>query len=142
MSMFLDPAIAYLFVFKDFAKGLECGGMEGWCISAPVLRQTFFFLAERAACYRKAAATYPMTTSIIWLVLLMVPYLVVWAQSAFKYREFDVRGAVATGLGTIFSFTRMRHFNQKSPAKPETLAMSVRINCPSRLPSEPAYHHP
>ena len=35
MSMFVDPAKAYLSVFKDFAGGLGCGGMGEGCVTAP-----------------------------------------------------------------------------------------------------------
>ena len=56
-----------------------------------------------------------MTTPIIMLVLMMVPYLVVRALSAVTHRDFDVRGAAAIGLGILFIFTGIGHFIQFEP---------------------------
>ena len=56
-----------------------------------------------------------MTTPIIMLVLMTVPYLLVRAFSAVARREVDARGAAAIGAGILFIFTGVGHFLQTEP---------------------------
>jgi uncharacterized membrane protein len=56
-----------------------------------------------------------MTTPIIMLVLMMVPYLVVRIVSTVTHRDFDARGAAAIGLSILFIFTSVGHFIQTEP---------------------------
>ena len=56
-----------------------------------------------------------MTTPIIMLVLMTVPYLLVRAFSVVARREFDARGAAAIGAGILFIFTGVGHFLQTEP---------------------------
>lgn len=56
-----------------------------------------------------------MTTPIIMLVLMMMPYLIVRVLSALTRRDYDVRSAAAIGLGILFTFTGIGHFIQTAP---------------------------
>lgn len=56
-----------------------------------------------------------MTTPIIMLVLMMMPYLIFRLLSALTRREYDVRNAAAIGLGILFIFTGIGHFMQTEP---------------------------
>jgi uncharacterized membrane protein len=56
-----------------------------------------------------------VTTPIIMLVLMTVPYLLVRAFSAVARRELDARGAAAIGAGILFIFTGVGHFLQTEP---------------------------
>jgi len=56
-----------------------------------------------------------MTTPIIMLVLMMVPYLIVQGLSAVAQRDYDARSAAAVGLGILFLFTGIGHFIQTEP---------------------------
>jgi len=56
-----------------------------------------------------------MTTLIIMLVLMMVPYLVVRVLSAVMHRDFNARSAAAIGLGVLFIFTGVGHFILTEP---------------------------
>jgi len=56
-----------------------------------------------------------MTTPVIMLALMMMPYLVVRISSALMHRDHDVRGAAAIGLGMLFTFTGIGHFIRTEP---------------------------
>lgn len=56
-----------------------------------------------------------MTTPIIMLVLLTLPYLAARVWSTVTQRDFNVRGAAAIGSGILFIFTGVGHFIQTEP---------------------------
>lgn len=56
-----------------------------------------------------------MTTPIIMLVLMSLPYLAVRSLAAITHRVYDARGAGAIGLSLLFMFTGLGHFVQTEP---------------------------
>lgn len=53
-----------------------------------------------------------MTTPVIMIALMTVPYLIVRVLFAVTRRDYDVRSAAAIGLGILFIFTGIGHFIQ------------------------------
>ena len=56
-----------------------------------------------------------MTTPLLMLLFLMVPYIVIRICAALTRRDIDGRGAAALGLGLLFLFTGSGHFLQTEP---------------------------
>ncbi|HSR70601.1 MAG TPA: MauE/DoxX family redox-associated membrane protein [Acidobacteriota bacterium] len=56
-----------------------------------------------------------MTTPLIMLVLMMVPYLGARAVAAVRGSFFEPRSAAAVGLGILFVFTGIGHFQRTEP---------------------------
>lgn len=56
-----------------------------------------------------------MTTPLIMLALMTVPYLAVRIASAITGRALPVRSAAAIGLGILFIFTGVGHFVRTDP---------------------------
>jgi len=51
-----------------------------------------------------------MTTVIVMLILMMVPYAVAQVRTAVTHREVDLRASGAIGLTILFIFTGIGHF--------------------------------
>lgn len=56
-----------------------------------------------------------MTTPVIMLLLMTLPYLATRAASVILRRDFDGQGAAVISLGSLFAFTAVGHFALTEP---------------------------